>query len=111
MSGINKDLEDVSFGLQDLLSVLRTEIGQAVEAVSIEQPDIVFDLGEIEVELQTVVTKEDSVNGKIKILAFEAGASDKLASAQTQKIKLKLKTDFKGGKTKISNEVPNKFSG
>lgn len=50
-----------------------------------------------------MVTKEGGANGKIKVLAFEAGVNGKYSSAQTQKIKIKLDvTDKKGGKKQVS---------
>ena len=73
--------------LGDLVRELRTEL-KALRAEA-EGEDLVFSVEGVEIELQTVVTKE--ATGGLKFWVVEGGG--KLANAVTQKIKLQLKPE------------------
>lgn len=70
--------------LGDLVRQLRTELKVLRDEATDE--DLVFTVDGVEIELQTVVTKE--VSGKVKFWVVEAGG--KATGAVTQKIKLQL---------------------
>ena len=83
--------------LVEVITALRADLVEAQKGL---RSDLQLEMGEIEVELQAVVTKEGTAKAKIEILNIakllglggaEAELSGKLASVATQKIKLKLK--------------------
>ena len=56
-----------------------------------------FALGPIELELQVQLSREGGPSGKVNVYVFEIGGSGKVASAETQKVKLTLMPKGPGG--------------
>ncbi|MBG0811127.1 hypothetical protein IY145_17285 [Methylosinus sp. H3A] len=81
--------------LKEALQSLRAEIISAAEDASGEE--IRFELGPIEMEFQVVAQRSAGGDGKIGFHIFGAeasvGASGKIESSRTQKIKLTLKPE------------------
>jgi hypothetical protein len=75
--------------LSSVLNRLREEIAEASKA-SIKS-DLRFEIQDVELEIQIVVTKEQNAGGKTSFWVLEANAGSKYANAVTQKVKLKLK--------------------
>ena len=102
MTDINNNKNDIGISLADVIETLREELKLAEATRDETRPLIIED---IEVELQTVVTRATDVNGeatgKIEFKVFdffkmgklEAKVASKrqMSQATTQKIKLKLK--------------------
>lgn len=84
MSDNKEDTVDIT----ELVQQLRSDIGKAVKAA--EGEDIQFDLGEIELELQTVVTGKAGAKLSIGVPIFKFDGNGEYSKATTQKIKIKL---------------------
>jgi hypothetical protein len=78
-----------------MIQRLRAEIGRAMEEGRDEA--LRFELGTIEVELELAVTREADTNVGVKFWVLDAGASGKLGSERTQKLKLSLTPRFRDG--------------
>jgi hypothetical protein len=85
-------MDDQLIPLTDVVAALRAEIERAVAAGA--GASTKFGLGPIDLEFQTVVTREGGAGGKISLkvlgVGAELGASGKLTSAHTQRVKLVL---------------------
>lgn len=101
--------DDNSVELRDLMTELRSQIKQAVDQAKKDNMGVLFQLEDIEIELQTVIGTKGGAKGKFRVLGFEAELGAELSSAQTQKIKLKLSaTGTSGGKIPLKNTEPSK---
>ncbi len=102
METINKH----SVELCDLLSALRAELNAAKQLADQDPSDLSFELGDIEIEMQTLITREQQGDtaGKLKFWVMEAQASakEKDAMANTQTLKIKLKPHSKTSKKPIN---------
>jgi len=85
--------------LSDVLTHLRSELAEAKELAKDDSTGILFDLQDIEVELQTVVSTTRGADGKFSaklyVLSLEAGANAQYEHAVTQTLKFKLKPVLK----------------
>jgi hypothetical protein len=85
-------MDDQLIPLTDVVAALRAEIETAVAAAP--GAGTKFNLGPIDLEFQTVVTREGKLGGKIsfKVLGVgaELGADGTLTNAHTQKVKFVL---------------------
>lgn len=90
--------------LPEVIQQLRSQLQTAIEAGSDE--DLVFGVGELELELQVIITKGGSAKGAteggLKFWVLNAGAKTELSgsyeSKQIQKIRLKLHPKSKSGR-------------
>ena len=80
--------EIVALQLAEVVANLREELLEAMRAGA-GQP-LRFELGTVEMELTVAVEKEAKPGAKVKFWVLELGAETRLASADTQKIKIKL---------------------
>jgi hypothetical protein len=103
-------MSDPYIPLTEVIGALRQELIKAQSAATIE--GLLFEVGEVELELQVVITKEEGeavesnikgeVGFKIPFLTLKGGVSasasstDKNAKQYTQKIKIKLSPKNKG---------------
>jgi hypothetical protein len=89
-------MADKTLPLGDVIEDLRDAIDEAIQRQGTGEA-MLFKLEAVELEFQVVAKREGGANGKIKFSIFgngaEAGASGKLSSEQTQKVKLKLTPD------------------
>ncbi len=90
--------DDNSVELRDLMTELRSQIKQAVDQAEKDNMGVLFQLEDIEIELQTVIGTKGGAKGKFRVLGFEAELGAELSRAQTQKIKLKLSATGMDGK-------------
>jgi Trypsin-co-occurring domain 2 len=85
-------MSDGTIPLIDAVQSLREEIRRASQAA--EGEDLRFELGTVELELTVVAKRDGEADGKVEfhILGVGAsiGASAKIASEHTQKVKLTL---------------------
>jgi hypothetical protein len=82
--------------LSELIAELRRELAEAQIQGQGIHPRLRIE--EAEIELQVVITREDSVGIGVKFWVLNADVKDKSNDATTQKIKLKLKpSDADGG--------------
>jgi hypothetical protein len=82
--------------LAALIAELRHELAVAQTQGAGQHPRLRIE--EAEIELQVVITSEDSAGIGVKFWVLNADVKDKRADATTQKIKLKLKpSDAEGG--------------
>lgn len=86
--------------LADLIADLRRELSVAqIKGAGLE-PQLLVE--EVEIELQVVVTHEDSAGLGVKFWVLNADIKDRASDAATQRVKLKLKpTDANGSDFKI----------
>lgn len=99
-------INDSTVSIKDLVQQLRSDIAKAVKAA--EGEDIQFDLGEIELELQTVVTGKAGAKLSIGVPIFKFDGNGEYSKATTQKIKIKLNAkDKKDGPLKLSDDSPS----
>jgi len=86
--------------LTEVVQSLRAEIVSAVKAA--QQSEIIFKLGDIELEFSVVATREGGANGKISFsvlgLGFEVGGDGKIAREKTQTVKITLSPRRRGEK-------------
>jgi len=87
-----------TFPLTEVVQSLRAEIVSAVKAA--QQSEIVFKLGDVELEFSVVATREGGANGKISFsvlgFGFEVGGDGKIAREKTQTVKITLSPRRKG---------------
>ncbi|GAA6169611.1 trypco2 family protein [Sessilibacter corallicola] len=82
-------------GITELVRQLRNDISKAMELAEDDHKGVFFNFGEIEIELQTVVTNKGNAKGSLEVPIFEifkakVEAGVDLSKAATQKIKIKL---------------------
>lgn len=101
-------------GLMDIVSALREELASVKEELKSSSSTFRFSLEEIEIELQTVLTKEDSKDAGVKVSFWVLESSVEASEIQTrsniQTIKFKLKpedTSNKDGKTNLRKNMGN----
>lgn len=100
-------------GITELVRQLRNDISKSMELAEDDHKGVFFNLGEIEIELQTVVTNKGNAKGSLEVPIFEifkakAEAGVDLSKVATQKIKIKLNAeDTKGGPLKLSDDGPS----
>jgi hypothetical protein len=75
--------------LSDVIFQLRDELEAASNKA--EGANLTFEVQDIDLELQVVVTREGKTGIKAKFWVLEANAEGKLGDAVTQKVRLKLK--------------------
>lgn len=87
--------------LAEFVADLRSELVEAMQAA--EGESLQFELGPVEVELTIAVDKEAKPGAKVKFWVVEAGAEARIASTNTQKLKLRLdpKDRSRGGRPPI----------
>ena len=86
--------------LSDLIAELRRELALAQVQGDVLEPKLVVE--EAEIELQVVVTHEDTTGVGVKFWVLNADIKDRASDAATQRVKLKLKpTDASGNPLKI----------
>ena len=87
--------------LAEFVADLRSELVEAMRAA--EGESLQFELGPVEVELTVAVEKEAKPGAKVKFWVVEAGAEARIASTNTQKLKLRLdpKDRSHGGRAPI----------
>jgi hypothetical protein len=81
--------------LAELVENLRKELSGARHAG--EGQDLRFEVGNVELELSVVVTKEGGASGKVKFWVLELGGDAKATSGATQRIRLTLTPQLAGG--------------
>ncbi|GII86068.1 hypothetical protein Ssi03_40580 [Sphaerisporangium siamense] len=89
--------------LSTVIKELRTELTKAMKSADGEQ--LQFGVGPIELEVTMAVTREASLNGKVKFWVLETGADAKMSDAQTHRVKLTLTPEVKGS-TKEEDRSP-----
>lgn len=104
--------EKETVGITELVRQLRNDISKAMELAEDDHKGVFFNLGEIEIELQTVVSKKGNTKGSLEVPIFEifkakVEAGVDLSKVATQKIKIKLNAeDTEGGALKLSDNSP-----
>ena len=92
-------MKDQSIGLAEAVRALRDELTTA--AANAEEAKLLFALGPIEMEFTIVGTREGGSDGKVKFAIFgvgaDIGASGKIATKQTHKVKLTLTPTLRSG--------------
>jgi hypothetical protein len=78
----------VDIGVADAVRALRDELTAAIAAGRDE--DLRFRVGPVEMEFQVAVARETSGSGKIRFWVVDMGASGKVTSTATHKVKLSL---------------------
>ena len=81
-------MSNKQFELAEVIESLRENLMEAQRRG--EDKNLRFNVTNVEIELQTVVKKDKSANGKAKFWVLEAGAAAKHENTATQKIKLSL---------------------
>lgn len=81
--------------LAELVENLRSELSKAREVA--EGEDLRFEVGDVELELSVVVTKEGGASGKVRFWVLELGGDAKATSGATQRMKLILTPQLAGG--------------
>ncbi|MFD0072158.1 trypco2 family protein [Streptomyces sp. NPDC127166] len=74
--------------LSELIEQLRTELATSMRAG--RDSDVQFELGPVELELEVAVEKEAKPGAKVRFYVMELGGEGRLASTNTQRIKLTL---------------------
>lgn len=97
--------DNTTIELADVIKALRQELLDA--KLESEDKDIRFTVNNVEVELETVVTKEADGKLGIKFWVVDANAGGKYQNASKQKIKLSLKPTYKGGDLEVGKKVIN----
>lgn len=82
-------------GLAELISNLRDELSLAMAAG--EGEELRFGVGPVELEVTVAVTREGGPSAKLKFWVVELGGEAKLTSASTQRLKLTLTPELRGG--------------
>ena len=83
-------------GLSEAIRSLRKEIHEAMDEAD---PNMSFELGDIELEFQLAMTREGTAKVEAKFWVLELGGVEgKLGQTKTHSIKLKLKPMDKHGK-------------
>ncbi|BCD96391.1 hypothetical protein MARGE09_P0591 [Marinagarivorans cellulosilyticus] len=109
----NDNQDDVNgneIPLIEVLTALREAVEEAKKGALDAQSDIRFNLDDIEVELETVVTKtttaEGGVGAKLFVVDIKAGGKAEYSNAMKQKLTFRLSPVTKGGSNEIllSNE-------
>ncbi|NOS88263.1 MAG: hypothetical protein HOP34_06935 [Methylococcaceae bacterium] len=88
-------MADNTLELAEVIKALRQELIAAQQEG--DNKDVRFKVNNVEVELETVVTKEGDGKLAIKFWVVEANAGGKYEHAAKQKIKLSLTPNYKGG--------------
>ncbi len=88
--------------LAEMIGKLRGELQKA--QTQGQDEDLKFRIGDIEVELQIGVTREAGAKGGVKFWVYNAEAEGKLASETVQKLRLKLKPEYKKGDFKVADK-------
>jgi hypothetical protein len=78
----------MALALTEVIAQLRAELTEAMRAGVDEE--LRFELGPVELELTVGVDKEATPGAKVKFWVLELGAESRLASTNTQRIKLTL---------------------
>lgn len=109
----NPSNDNNTVGFVDIVTALRVELREAVDAAIKDEQGVSFKLGEVEVELQAVVTKKVNGKAKFEVPIFKAELGGDYVSAKTQKIKFKLqvgkgKSEPEEGPLDLSNNQPRR---
>ncbi|RZL79668.1 MAG: hypothetical protein EOP32_18855 [Rhodococcus sp. (in: high G+C Gram-positive bacteria)] len=88
--------------LAQVISQLREELDTARRAGQDE--DLRFELGPVELELTVAVDQQAGPDAKVRFWVIELGASGKVASNATQRIKLLLDPRDKSGRPMIAGK-------
>jgi hypothetical protein len=88
-------------GLPEAIEAVRAELRRAVAQG--EDQDIQFPVGELQLEFQVGVTREGTVDGKLRVwvLEFGAGGSYAKESVQTVTLTLEPPVDAQGQPIKV----------
>jgi len=78
----------VALQLAEVVANLREELLEAMRAG--EGQPLRFELGTVELELTVAVEKEAKPGAKVKFWVLEVGTEARLASTNTQKLKIRL---------------------
>lgn len=97
-------MEPATIPLAKVIAALRAELQEAQSEGAGEA--LRFEVGDVELELQVVVTAEVAAKGGLKVHIFSIGGSAKYKQAETQKVKLKLSAKTNGGPTTVSDAIP-----
>jgi hypothetical protein len=95
----------VALQLAEVVANLREELLEAMRAA--EGQPLQFELGTVELELTVAVEKEAKPGAKVKFWVLEVGTEARLASTNTQKLKIRLEPvdPARGGRApRISGE-------
>ncbi|HEX4954674.1 MAG TPA: trypco2 family protein [Thermoanaerobaculia bacterium] len=90
-------MADSRIRLATMVQQLREELAEAVRQG--KGQEIQFELGDIELELQVVVSREGTGKLGFSVLGFEAGIGDKEDESRVQKLKLVLRPQNATGDT------------
>jgi len=80
--------------LSDVISELRRELSQAIEAGR-DEP-LRFELGPVEVEVTVGLDRKGAAGAKVRFLVIELGGDAELARSSLQRIKLTLQPRMAG---------------
>jgi len=90
--------------LSELIENLRSELSQARKAG--EGEELRFEVGQVELELSVVVSKEGSGSGSVRFWVIGLGGEVKASSAATQQMKLTLTPRLASGdKALVADEA------
>jgi hypothetical protein len=80
---------DVAGGLAETISALRMQLTTAMSSGRAE--DILFELGDVQIEFEVAVTKDASADGGVRFWVISFGAKAGVATEGTHRIALTLK--------------------
>jgi NTP-dependent ternary system trypsin peptidase co-occuring protein len=81
--------EEISAGLAETIRALRSQLSDAMDEG--RGKDLLFELGDVELEFQVGVTKDTSAEGGVRFWILSLGAKGSVAAEATHRIALKLK--------------------
>lgn len=82
-------MPETRLALSTMIQEFRRELAEAQKKGQGQQPRLVVE--EAEIELQVAITSTDEHGGGVKFWVFNAQMKDQMSDAITQKIRLKLK--------------------
>jgi hypothetical protein len=96
------------FGLPETIEALRAELRTAIAQG--EDQDIQFPVGQVELQFQVGITREGTVDGKLKVWVLELGAGGSYAreSVQTVTLTLESPVDPQGRPVKVRRRSTQK---
>lgn len=80
--------------LVQVVSQLRQDLTDAMRSGA--DAELAFELGPVELELTVAVEKQAGPNAKVRLWVLEAGASGKVGSTSTHRVKLTMEPRIRG---------------
>lgn len=88
--------------LKEMITSLREELSAAIAEG--ESQALKFHVPEVELELNLTLSKTTEGSGGLKFWVITAEGKHAVETSQVHKFKLKLKPEFRGGRTQVSSD-------